>query len=306
LRACLAIVVLLLLGACFAFASPFDLVPQDDQAYGDCRALAESRVIDSRPASDFSGATALTRYDFTLTLVRPMAALETLATEGRPGPALNAVSGMTQSDRARVGVALARLIEEFNDVLSALGKDGSQALVGARLLAEGRYTPRAAPAPAEDAAGITYETDRARVGLVYRATEGEAAALPQVPLGGLTDAPITGLAGSRLPASRAEPDVATPARIASTDISLRRLRGSVEYGVTPDLTLNLAYEALVRQGQGMAALDQASLRTLGVGYRLSPSTSVKLNYHLINYADHTRVGSRLADRMAETELTVRF
>ena len=84
------------------------------------------------------------------------------------------------------------------------------------------------------------------------------------------------------------------------------MRGSVEYGVTPDLTLNLAYEALVRQGQGMAALDQASLKTLGVGYRLSPSTSVKLNYHLINYADHTRMGSRLADRMAETELTVRF
>jgi len=56
----------------------------------------------------------------------------------------------------------------------------------------------------------------------------------------------------------------------------------------------------------MAALDEASLRTLGVGYRLSPSTSVKLNYHLINYADHTRLGSRLEDRMAETELTVRF
>jgi hypothetical protein len=84
------------------------------------------------------------------------------------------------------------------------------------------------------------------------------------------------------------------------------LRGSVEYGVTPSLTLNLAYEALVRQGQGMTALDEASLRTLGIDYRLSPSTSLKLNYHLINYADRTRVGSRLEDRMAETELTVRF
>jgi len=305
-RACLAIVLLLLLGACCALASPFDPVPQEDRAYGDCGALAQSGVVDSRPASDFNGATALTRYDFALTLVRPMAALEALATEGLPGPALNAVSGMTQNDRSRVGAALVRLIEEFNDVLSALGRDSAQAILGARLLADGRYTPRATPAPINDAAGITYEADRARVGLVYHATEGADAALPQVPLGGLTDAPITGLAGSRLPVGRAEPDVPAPARIASTDISLRRLRGSVEYGVTSNLTLNLAYEALVRQGRGMAALDEASLRTLGVGYRLSPNTSVKLNYHLINYADHTRLGSRLEDRMAETELTVRF
>jgi hypothetical protein len=305
-RACLAIALLLLLGACCALASPFDPVPQDDQAYGDCGTLAQSGVIDSRPASDFNGATALTRYDFALTLVRPVAALEALATEGIPGPALRAVAGMAANDRSRVSAVLVRLIDEFNDVLAALGSNTSQALVGARLLADGRYAPRAAPIPANDAAGITYETDRARVGLVYRATEGADAALPQVPLGGLTDAPITGLAGSRLPLSRAKTEAPAPARIASTDISLRRLRGSVEYGVTPSLTLNLAYEALVRQGQGMTALDEASLRTLGIDYRLSPSTSLKLNYHLINYADRTRVGSRLEDRMAETELTVRF
>jgi len=296
---------LLLLGACPLLASPFDVVPQGDPAYGDCRFLAERGIIDARSPGDFVAPASLTRYDFTLSLVRPMAALETLAREGRPGAAIEAVGRMSDGERALVGAALARLLEEFGDVLSLLGKDGSQALLGARLLASRDYGAHDAPG-AEDSAGISYATARTRVGVIYRATEGEAAALPTVPLGGLGDAPVTGLARLRLPAGRAQPDVAAPERIASTDISLRRLRGSVEYGITANLSLNLAYEAMVREGRGTVVLDAALLRTLGVGYRLSPSTSLNLSYHLINYADYTPQGTRLADRMAETELTVRF
>jgi hypothetical protein len=296
---------LLLLGAGPVLASPFDQVPQGDPAYGDCRFLAERGIIDARSPGDFAGPALLTRYEFTLSLVRPMAALEALAREGRPGAAIEAVLRMSDGERAQVASALARLLEEFADILSLLGKDSSEAIVGARLLANGDYATHGASGP-EDSAGISYSTARARVGVIYRATEGEAAALPAVPLGGLADAPVTGVARSRLPAGRAQPDVAAPERIASTDISLRRLRGSVEYGITDNLSLNLAYEAMVREGRGTVVLDAASLRTLGVGYRLSPSTSLNLSYHLIDYADHTTQGTRLADRMAETELTVRF
>lgn len=306
MRACLAGFLLLLLGACCAFASPFDQVPKGDEAYADCAFLAECGVIDARPAADFDGATPLTRYDFTVSLVGPMAALETLARDGRPGAALNATTQMNDADRARVGNAVARLLQEFADVLSGLGKDASQAILGARLLAAPGHSSDAIARSGDNSAGISYEGARTRVGVIYRAGEGEGASLPHVPLGGLPDAPISGLAAARLPAGRAAADVSTPDRIASGDISLHRLQGSFEYGVTDNLTLNLAYESMVREGRGPALLDAASLRTLGVGYRLSPSTSVKLSYHLIDYADYTRAGARLEDRMAETELTVRF
>ena len=306
MRACLAGFLLLLLGACCAFASPFDQVPKGDEAYADCAFLAECGVIDARPAADFDGATPLTRYDFTVSLVGPMAALETLARDGRPGAALNATTQMNDADRARVGNAVARLLQEFADVLSGLGKDASQAILGARLLAAPGHSSDAIARSGDNSAGISYEGARTRVGVIYRAGEGEGASLPHVPLGGLPDAPISGLAAARLPAGRAAADVPTPDRIASGDISLHRLQGSFEYGVTDNLTLNLAYESMVREGRGPALLDAASLRTLGVGYRLSPSTSVKLSYHLIDYADYTRAGVRLEDRMAETELTVRF
>jgi len=294
------------LGICSAFAGPFDRVPHGDEAYLNCEFLAECGIIDARPVGDFAGETSLTRYDFTLSLVRPVAALEALAREGRVGPALECVERMSQRERARVGETLVELLQEFGDVLSFLGKDASQAVLGARLLVNGEYASRAGPPETDNAAGISYEGERTRFDVLYRATEGEDATLPHVPLGGIADAPITGLAATRLPAGRANVDVAAPERIASTNVSLRRLRGTVEYGLTDDLTLNLAYESMVREGRGTVVLDAASLRTLGVRYRLSPSTSVKLKYHLIDYADHTRVGSRLEDRMAETELTVRF
>ncbi len=303
MRACLAIVLVLLLGAC-ASASPFDQVPKGDSAYADCAFLAACGIIDARPAQDFRGEAALTRYDFTMSLVRPMAALEALASGERAGAALDATARMSDSERAQVRDTLVRLLTEFGDVLALLGKDSSRAIVGARALA-GLARPSSSSTPsAETSAGISYEGARTRVGLLYRAGEGEAAALPQVPLGGLSDAPITGLAAARLPAGRAH--TGPTDRIASTDISLHRLQGTLEYGVTDSLTLKLAYESLVREGRGPALLDAASLRTLGVGYRFSPSTSVKLSYHLIDYADYTRAGTRVADRMAEGELTVRF
>lgn len=307
MRACLAALLLLLLGAGAVVGSPFDQVPQGDQAYADCQYLAERGLIDARPPSDFTGATPLARYDFTLSLVRPMAALEALAQEGRVGPALEPVQRMSSDERTRVGNVLARLFQEFQDVLSMLGKDVTQAVRGARLVASGSASSIGAPsAPADSAAGVTYENARTRIGVIYRASAGEAAGLPQVPLGGLSIAPITGLAGSRLPITRAQPETSSSAHIASSDISLHRLRGTFEYGVTDDLSLNLAYESMVREGRGTVTLDAASLRTLGVGYRLSGSTSVNLRYHLIDYADGARDGSHLQDRMAETELTVRF
>jgi len=298
---------LLLLGAGAVVASPFDQVPQGDQAYADCRYLAERGLIDARPPGDFAGSTPLARYDFTLSLVRPMAALEALAQEGRVGPALEPVQRMSSDERTRVGDILARLFQEFQDVLSMLGKDVTQALHGARLIASGGSSSSPGTSAARDsAAGVSYENARTRVGVTYRASAGEGGGLPLVPLGGLVIAPITGLAGSRLPVTRAQRETSPPARVASSDISLHRLRGTFEYGVTDNLSLNLAYESMVREGRGAVMLDAASLRTLGVGYRLSPSTSVNLRYHLIDYADRTPDGSRLQDRMAETELTVRF
>jgi hypothetical protein len=290
-----------------ARGGPFDQVPAGDPAYDDCRYLAQCGVIDARPPGDFAGANPLARYDFSLSLVHPLSALEALATDSRrAGAGLEPVLDMSPAERARVGGILARLLDEFRDVLSVLGKDVSQAIRGARLMADGGYTPRAAAPAPENAAGVTFESSRARVGVIYRAAEGRAAALPPVPLGGLADAPITGLAAARLPVSRAAPASLAPRDDALTDFSLHRLRGSFEYGVTDNLSLAVAYEAAVRQGAGTTILDAASLKTLGLGYRFSPSTSVNLKYHLIDYADHTGAGARLEDRMAETDLVVRF
>ncbi|MCJ7750588.1 MAG: hypothetical protein MUQ65_05785, partial [Armatimonadetes bacterium] len=66
------------------------------------------------------------------------------------------------------------------------------------------------------------------------------------------------------------------------------------------LTLSLAYEEIARRGQGLAALDEASLTSLGIGYQLTPSTSVKLSYSRLEYANYALDTPPLRVRVAET------
>ncbi len=99
------------------------------------------------------------------------------------------------------------------------------------------------------------------------------------------------------------PGVADPA---VADPTVSRVRTAYEYGLGSALTLSLAYEEIARRGQGLSALDTASLASVGIGYQLTPSTSVKLSYSLLDYANHVFDTPSVRDRVAETAVSIEF
>jgi hypothetical protein len=101
-------------------------------------------------------------------------------------------------------------------------------------------------------------------------------------------------------------DASGPADPAVGDPRLSRLRTAYEYDVSSALTLSLAYEGIARRGHGMETLDTASLASVGIGYRLTPSTSVKLSYSLLEYSNRVLDTPPMRDRVAETAVSIEF
>jgi hypothetical protein len=63
----------------------------------------------------------------------------------------------------------------------------------------------------------------------------------------------------------------------------------------------------VRLGLGLLPLDRASVTSLGLGYRLSPSTSLKLRYGLVDYTNQQNAElTHERDRLTETSVSIEF
>ena len=303
----LLVALLVCLGAGGAVrAGPFAEVPGSDRAYGDWAYLAERGLVTPPLGRALSARDPITRTDFALALL-PLA--QSLVSLGEPGgaPALRQLLAALPAQHSRqAGARMVLLLSQFQPELKLMDQDTEAALASARRLEAGQPGLERASnlRPTEEArdrgaAGLRYRLLGTEVGVTYSHLNPERAPLALLPTRALapsTDAP----AASRLAPS------AEPGGFASRELMVRSLRGSVEYDLTRSLTLSLAYEALLQGADGVTPLDDTSLKTVGVGYRLSPSASLKLRYHLVDYREPFAPTGWQRDQVAETELVIRF
>jgi len=307
-----------LLGAMSSlWAAPFSKVPAGHWAYRECSRLASLGLISADSATNFSGDPQLTRFEFGLALLDILAcvddAVAPLGPQPDSGDLVNAVAralGLTpripEEEVSRAAAGLRRLSDEFGDELRALNFNPSrasralQALASPEAVRAWRAEALAPPGRGLPSARVPTTTDTLRVPFAHGTV---ALTLPQDP-----DSPrlLNYLARSAAalrplnlsPSAKAEPALADP--------QISRLRTAYEYGLGSALTLSLAYEEVARRGQGQAALDAASLASVGLGYQLTSSTSVKLSYSLLEYSNYVLDTPPLRDRMAETAVSIEF
>lgn len=303
------------------WAGPFTGVPTDHWSYRACARLIQLHVIPAESGADFSGQTDLTRFEFGLALHPPLAevaqTLANLPAGSDRGARLRATLAALRlspraSERELAGALrdLRRLAAEYRDVLdsSSLNAEWVGREIGS-LEDEGDIRDwrlrELAVAPAAQAlrpyAEVAPSPARALEVPVARGLVGVSVSNPEPP-SQLLNYLATSAAATR-PTFDAVPGSAEPAL---SDPRFSRLRTSYEYGLGSALTLSLAYEEIARTGQGKEALDAASLTSLGVGYRLTPSTSVKLSYTLLEYANYALATPPLRDRLAETAVSIAF
>ena len=320
--ACFVALVALLGAVSSLWADPFSEVPARHWAYEECTRLASLGLLSPDEVAGFSGNPQLTRFEFALAILDPLINVEEAvrplgadaderAMVGAAARALRLSPSSSEEEIARAAAGLLRLSNEFSDELRGLNltrQPTDRALRGLAdpeavraWRAEALSAPMGTSALAEgDAMPGALRVPFARGTVAFTLTGGRQlpAILDYLALSAATasaDAP-------RLPGV-ADPAAADPA---VADPRISRLRTAYEYGVGSALTLSLAYEEIARRGQGLAALDAASLASVGIGYQLTPSTSVKLSYSLLDYANHVFDTPPLRDRVAETAVSIEF
>ena len=302
------------------WAGPFAEVPSDHWAYRVCARLAANGMLGERQA-DFSGTPRITRFEFGVALLGPLSEADQAVSAlpaGADGKqrldavlhALAATPRQSESEIAGELRDLRRLASEFKDVLDSLGLNTERVLkvLGSAASEDGirAWRLRLLARPANGTALAASRGSRATplntvsVPLAH-GTVGLSLTNPE-------DAPklLDYLAKSSASVRPLALTGAGPAEAAVTDPRISRLRTSYEYGIGSALTLSLGYEEIARRGQGLAALDAASLTSLGIGYQLTPSTSVKLSYSLLEYSNYALDTPPLRDRVAETAVSVEF
>ncbi len=318
---CIAGVVLL--GAASPlWAGPFSEVPSDHWAYRACARLTTGGILAKERQADFTGNPRITRFEFGIALLGPLTEVDkALASLGgktdsaaQVRAVLRALAVSPRQSESEIAGSLRdlrRLTVEFKDVLESLGLEPERALrglapatgeEGIRVWRLSMLHPMGSQAslPRTDAVGTATTVDAVRVPI--------AKGLVGLSLTNLQGAPelLDYMAKS---ASAAHPLSLTgtgTAEAAIADPRVSRLRTTYEYGVGSALTLSLAYEEIARRGQGLAELDAASLTSLGIGYQLTPSTTVKLSYSLLDYANYALDAYTQRDRMAETAVSIEF
>ncbi len=312
------VVVLFLLGAASPlWAGPFSEVPTGHWAYGECSSLASLGLLGPEDAPVFSGDGRLTRFEFALAILDPLISIEEAA--GALGPdaddmallravarALRLNPNSSEEEITGAATGLRRLRDEFSDELRTLNFNRQLSDHALQVLAD----PDAVRAWRAEALALPAGT------LALAAAEAAPSAF-RVPFARGTvaltlpsDRHLPGLLDSlALSAATANPTGAQPSGAADpalADPRISRLRTAYEYGVGSALTLSLAYEEIARRGQGLEALDSASLASVGVGYQLSPSASLKLSYSLLDYANYVFDTPPRRDRVAETAVSIEF
>jgi len=303
------------------WAGPFAEVPADHWAYRACARLTALDVLAEDHQSGFSENPEITRFEFGIALLDPLntidQALASLPAEAEGSVQLRAVLGALRISPRHSEKLIAdalgdlrRLSVEFADVLQSMNFDSTRvskslahldhedAIRAWRLEALARRGPALGLAPGTPADRMAPDTFHLSVA---HGTVGLSLTNPQ-------DAPelLDHLAKSVAADRTGELAASGTAEAALTDPRISRLRTTYEYGIGSALTLSLAYEEIARRGQGLAALDEASLTSLGIGYQLTPSTSVKLSYSLLDYANYALDTPPLRDRVAETAVSIEF
>jgi hypothetical protein len=275
-----------------AFAGPFAEVPAGHPSYRDAGLLADSGLWRGKAAP----ASGLCRYDFAAGV------LETVRLLSTPQPAKE----LPRHRRARLAEALLRLAKEYEDVLSLLGETPKTVAEAAKNLEDepGTGTRADSRSPGADLQPVADAVGRdilgAHVGLTLRAVSPEGGPLIDRLLTetALLSAADSGMASPGAPVS--------PARMSAvSQPSLGGVGGSVQYSLSDSLSLSLAYSALTSGGRLLPTPVSTTLKTLGVGIRISPRTSLSLRYYLIERPEGTAAPGPTRS-LAETELLVRF
>ncbi len=316
----LLVAALVLLGAAMPlWAGPFTEVPSEHWAYPACARLSSLGMLSSDRAARYSGDPCLTRFEFGVTLLGPLGSIDEALAELGPGadkPArLNAIARalrlsprLSEDDLAGGLADLRRLADEFSDVMRSFGFDPSAAsaalgplddrdlLHAWRVDALTRPTRLPALAPGEAAeGGLELPFARGTVALSLTSP-------PEAP--DLLDYLAQSAAAATGAATDGRGEASGVARPAMSDPRVSRLRTAYEYGLGSALTLSLAYEDIARRG--LVPLDEASLTSVGIGYQLTPSASVKLSYSLLEYSNYVLDAPLVRDHLAETEVSVEF
>jgi len=305
---------LVLSGAQSLWAGPFTEVPSGHWAYASCARLAEMGLI-AEPPEAFSGRPALTRFEFGIAVLNPLTevdrAAQALPPDADAATTLNAVARAlklsplsSETDLARAAAGLRRLGLEFSDILRALKLDPTRAIRALDALdIDGARAWR------KEALSVPLRG----LSLTRASSSGDGLRLPV----GHGTVALTYDRDLRVPeildyfaAVAAErgnkPEGIALAEPAIRDPQVSRVRTAYEYGVSPALTLSLAYEEIARNGQGLEPIDSASLASLGVGYKITRTASVTLSYSLLEYSNHLFDGPPLRDRVAETAVSIGF
>ena len=295
-------------------SGPFTEVQSGHWAYAVCAHLSEMGLIADRPTS-FSGSPLLSRFEFGVTILTPLSDVDRAIAALPPNAAVQTVLNATaralklnprasEKEAARAASDLRRLAAEFSGELRALNFDPTRATRALETLSVEGLRSWRAEALATPLRGLALapaiapaDSFRVPVGHGTVALTYDRAFRPP----GMLDY-FASVAAER----GAKTDGATAAEPALRDPQVSRVRTAYEYGIGRALTLSLAYEEIARSGQGLEPLDSASLASLGIGYRVTPSTSVKLSYSLLEYSTHVFDSPTLRDRVAETAVSIGF
>jgi len=303
------------------WAGPFAEVRTDHWAYRSCARLTSLGILAQDRTGDFTGDPELTRFEFGIALLDPLSQLDTaldrLPAGSDADTQLRLVLGVLRvsprdSEREVAGALsdLGRLATEFSDVLQSMRFDPTRASQVLRRVAnedlirawrlESLKHPATSAALAPSGSVRPALPETIQLPLAH-GTVGLSLTSP-----GQAPELLDDLAKSAAAARALDLSGSGPAEPAVTDPRISRLRTSYEYGVGSTLTLSLAYEEIARRGQGENPVDAASLTSLGIGYQLTPSTSVKLSYSLLEYSNYALDIPPLRDRVAETAVSIEF
>jgi|GEM_PF-1606637 len=300
------------------WADPFAEVPSGHWAYDVCARLITVGILPSDNSVGFSGDPSLTRFEFGIALLDPLTGIDYALADTRERETqlrsvlrqLEISPRSSESDIAAQLSDIRRLAIEFQDVFESMGFDVARvvrtlgALNDEAAIRAWRLESLDAPVRGNsfrsDSSKSTSGSDTIHLP-VGRGTVG-------VSLTSLEEPPelLDYLAISSAADRSGEYSAPASADAALTDPRVSRLRTTYEYGVGSALTLSLAYEEIDRRGQCLEALDAASLTSLGIGYKLTPSTSVQLSYSLLEYSNYALDTPPVRDRVAETALSIEF